>query len=292
MRLIYVGVISMAAAVQLAGCAKGDDAVGGSGGGGAVGGFGGFGAADGGGAVGGTDGGGTGGFDGFAGTAGTGNTGNTGGSGATGGGSCTPPVSGGTCDTFPQCGCAAGQACDVVALTGVTGCVTEGTVQPYAKCDGSSAFCTAGYACVGTACKQFCEQNTDCTSGSCINVVDSNQQPIPGMKVCRAGCALENPGAVCGAGLGCYANNDTPPVTDCAKAGTGTGAGDCSGATEVDPTLCKPSYGCVLPDPNSNATGDCRKWCRVGFTTDCPGLTCKGFNPPFFVDGLEYGVCL
>jgi hypothetical protein len=48
----------------------------------------------------------------------------------------------------------------------------------------------------------------------------------------------------------------------------------------------------VLPDPNDKSIGDCRKWCRTGFSTDCPNAgACTGFQTPLFVDGLEYGVC-
>lgn len=300
MRLTWIVTLAFCVAGGYAtGCAQGDDNIGGG-----VGGVGGVAAFGGGGAGGGTDGGGFGGFGntgggGSAGAAGAGATGGTaggtgatggtaGGTGATGGTTgCTPPVPSGQCDTWPQCGCNAGQACDVGNVTtGATQCVPDGTVQPYKKC-GQNQFCVAGYACVGSACKQYCNTKADCPKGNCFQVMyDDNgtSKPVPEMKVCSAACKLENPAADCGAGLGCYPDNATPVGTDCAAAGTATGPGGCTGTPQNDPTKCAPGYACLQ-------TGDCRKWCRVGFSTDCPSGTCTGFGTPFFVDGLEYGVC-
>ena len=47
-----------------------------------------------------------------------------------------------------------------------------------------------------------------------------------------------------------------------------------------------PGYACLT-------SGDCKHWCRVGFSDCGAGKTCTGFSAPnqLFVDGLEYGVC-
>jgi len=176
----------------------------------------------------------------------------------------------------------------VTSVAGTTQCQAAGTKTPYNACT-TLTDCVAGHACVGGACKSYCEQNTDCTAtnGTCIQVqYDENgtSKPIPGMKVCSKQCKLENPAADCGPGLGCYPDTTvTPTKTDCATAGTSTSPGACLTKT----TECAPGYACLT-------SGDCRKWCRVGFNSDCgTGKTCGAFSAPnqLFVGGIEYGVC-
>lgn len=298
---------ALSACAQAEGVSDGSGAVGGfAGDGGTVGGAGGVGGGAGGaggnvggagGALGGAagtggaagSGGGTGATGGSGGsTGGSGGTGATGGGGTGGTGTCTPPVTGGTCDTFPQCGCTGTQACNVTSEAGTTQCTSAGIVTPYNLCTNLND-CTKGYACVGSACKSYCETNTDCTStgGVCIQVnftSGGTSKPIPGMKVCSKKCELQNPASACGSGLGCYPDvQAVPPKTDCAKAGTATTAGACL----ADSTACAPGYACL-------SNGDCKKWCRVGFTSDCgSGKTCAGWNPPnqIVIDGITYGVC-
>ncbi|MFO0568190.1 MAG: hypothetical protein U0263_21195 [Polyangiaceae bacterium] len=266
---------------------SGGTAVGGSGG--ALGGSGGSGgtSATGGAAGAAGAGGGSGGSTGGAGGTGGGGTGgSSGGSGGTAG--CTPPVAGGLCDTSPQCGCTGTQACNVTSEAGTTQCTPAGTITPYNLCANLND-CTKGYACVGSACKAYCETNTDCasTGGACFQVNFTSagtSKPIPGMKVCSKKCELQNPASACGAGLGCYPDlQAVPPKTDCAKAGTSTAAGACLS----DGTICAPGYACL-------SNGDCKKWCRAQFTSDCPtGKTCAVWQAPnqVIIDGIEYGVC-
>ncbi len=234
--------------------------------------------------------GGTGGVVTEAGFGGTGGTAGTGG-GSGGGASCSPP-SGSPCDTFPQCNCEAGLACDVVDETGATDCVAPGTIEAFRTCSGPST-CAAGLGCVGGVCKPHCESGGDCSPGKCIQVEAPGGGPIPGFKVCTAGCSLTTPALLCGSGLGCFPDETTPTGTDCAPAGTGTGVDGCtSSAGSADPTACAPGYACVAGATATN--WDCRKWCRVGFATDCPAAgVCAGFPPgsELFFDGLEYGVC-
>ncbi len=307
MRLLGI-LLSVSAA--LSGCATSEQGVGGGVGGslpdGSVGGAGGVAGSSSGGSPGGGGLGGLGGSSGSAtggvsgsstgGVAGstTGGGGGTGGTGATGGGGtggagCTPPVAGGLCDTTPQCGCPAGQACDVANFAGITQCVQAGNVPPYNACDGATTKCQAGYACVGGACKLFCESVADCTgpAGDCSQVTytdtSGNPQPIPQMKICAKKCKLESPSADCGATLSCYLTDQTAGKTDCAAAGTGIGAVNCT----TNNSICAPGYVCLT-------SGECRKWCRVGTTADCAaGKACTGFAAPnqIFIGTTEYGVC-
>ncbi len=265
-----------------AGGSTGGTGAGGTGAGGSTGGTGAGGATGGTGAGGSTGGTGAGGS-----TGGTGAGGSTGGTGAggSGGGNCTPPVSGGTCDTAPQCGCTNGQACVVTnPTTGVTGCANPGNVQPNQNC--SSGTCTAGYECVGSACKKYCASAADCGGQDCIQVTytPSGGSPtnIPGMMVCTSGCKLENPGTVCGSGLTCYQSSQTSSATDCGPAGTGTGANGCSAA---NPTACAPGYLCVYDSSNNYS---CAHWCRLGVNSDCPAGTGTCAD---VISDPTYGVC-
>jgi hypothetical protein len=230
-----------------------------------------------------------------AGSSGTGGAGGTGGnagsSGTAGSGSCTPPVAGGACDTWPQCGCNAGMNCDVTGLDGKTACVLAGNVQPYRSCGAANA-CGAGYACIGgdhSVCKQFCESNADCAGSlrECLQVVYAaddagTETPIPEYKVCSAGCALEDSAATCGPDATCYPNA-AATATDCiGDVGTATGPNGCS---STDPFTCAPGYVCLADD-------SCKKWCRVGQVGDCPGSSCGGFSTPLILDGVTYGACL
>lgn len=295
----WVGMVLALSALHLA-CATSDSGVGGvaTGGVGATGGVeGGLGGSAGsvGGAAGTATGGTGGGTGGAAGTA-TGGTGGTptggsgGATGGTGGGTCTPPVAGGLCDTLPQCGCPNGQACDVVTVAGITQCVIAGTVPPYGACDGTNTKCQAGYACVGGACKAFCDTASTCSGGDCLQVTYDNAGTptnIPEMKICSKPCALENPGAACGATLGCYLTDQAAGKTDCATAGTGIGAVNCTAVPATPASTCAPGYVCLT-------SGECRKWCRVGVANDCAaGKLCTGFAAPnqIFIGATEYGVC-
>ena len=174
--------------------------------------------------------------------------------------------------------------------TGTTQCVPAGTTQPYYGCTSATA-CTKGHACVGGACKQYCDSDADCasTSGKCNQVMliktgQSTPSPIPGMKICSKKCDLHNPASACGPGLTCTANTQTLPHTsDCSTGGTATTAGGCAS----NPSACAPGYACLT-------SGDCKKWCRVLFASDCPsGKTCTGFAAPneIVIDGITFGVC-
>ena len=270
----------------LGGFGTGGSAAGGSAGSGNFGNAGGFGNVAGSGNAGGT-----GNVGGTGNAGGSGNVGGVGASGGTGGGTCTPPVAGGTCDTVPQCGCQPGQACTVTSTTGTTGCITAGTQGPFTACTANGA-CQAGYACIGGACKPLCETQADCKlspNAKCRQVMYDNagtSTPIPKMLFCSAACALENP-ASCGTGLACLEDGQNPAGTDCATStGTATGKGGCQKSPNPDPRLCAPGYACLT-------NGDCAKWCRVGKTGDCSSGTCAGFAAPnqLFVYGQEYGVC-
>jgi hypothetical protein len=202
-------------------------------------------------------------------------------------GSCSPP-SGSTCQVFPQCGCMGTQNCNVTSTTGKMSCVASGSAGLHDACTGSGT-CQKGYQCLANICVPFCNSDSDCTiSGSprCktaqyVPTGGTTPMDVPNLKVCLAQCDPLNPTTVCGANKTCFFPYLSDDTTECAAAGTSTVKGGCATNTFA----CAPSYICVND-------GDCFKWCRIGFPSDCPtGRTCTGFMTPITKGGNEYGVC-
>jgi hypothetical protein len=237
--------------------------------------------------------GGSGGSGGSAGDSGAGGSG-----GSAGGGSCTPPVSG-TCDTSPQCGCAAGQTCNVTSFgTGATSCVPAGSAGAWQACS-QIGDCAAGLQCVFGACRPFCEVPADCNDRpgqQCQQVQavygqDGGPADTPGMKICTAQCALEKPDAVCGAGVTCVLDGSS--ITNCYPTdGTGTGPGGCS---QGHGETCAPGYECVgVTDGQMVTSYGCYHWCRLGQAKlDCPTSTwtCQALTNSPIVGSTTYGIC-
>ena len=221
---------------------------------------------------------------GTAGTGGTGgSTGGTGGStGGTGGtgGTCMAPVSG-PCDTSPQCGCPAGQACDLADFTGATACFPSQNVPISSYCSYVQGECVPGASCFTFGCKKLCEVNADCPSyGKCVQG-EQNGSPVPHWKLCTDQCLPWNPSATCGAGLTCSfwsSEGVNPGATVCQKSiSTST-------TTCTPPLHCAPGYTCL-------ADNMCYKFCRVG-GSDCPSsYTCFSLGAGYFVGTTEVGIC-
>jgi hypothetical protein len=198
-------------------------------------------------------------------------------------GSCTPASgSGSTCGTFPQCGCASGENCDVKTTAGMAACTPAGSVGVNDACSDFGQ-CVKGTSCVGGLCRPFCGGDGDCTSpgpGACKPVQDSSGASIPGFQVCLTTCDPLNPSAACGS-QGCTLDGEGSSA--CVGAGSATGTGACSS----DPNACAPGYVCL-------SSGDCLHWCRVGgSSSDCSGTggTCQSFSTPVYKGSVEYGVC-
>src|SRR5687767_2270548 len=94
------------------------------------------------------------------------------------------------CSLVPQCGCAAGEACDLDPDnlgTGGTLCRGAGSGTTSTICT-SDENCAAGYGCVGfgggSTCTEFCDDDTDCAGGGSICAITlvygTPSMPVPG----------------------------------------------------------------------------------------------------------------
>lgn len=202
-------------------------------------------------------------------------------------GMCSPPA-GSPCGIFPQCGCTGTQNCNVTATTGKTSCVASGSAGLHETCTATGQ-CQKGMQCIANVCLPFCNTESDCTiSGSprCKSVQfvptgSTTPSDVPGLKLCLAQCDVLNPTTVCGANKSCFFPYLSDDTTECMAAGTSTVKGGCAS----NDFACAPGYTCV-------GTGDCFKWCRIGFPGDCPtGRMCTGFMTPILKGGVEHGVC-
>lgn len=205
--------------------------------------------------------------------------------------SCLPPTTQSACDTAPQCGCEPGQKCDVTDLdTGKATCVDDGTVQPYHSCNPFLARCKVGSACLGGACKPYCESDADCAGANskCKQVElykNGTSTLVPGMFTCTAGCDPVSPGLVCGSGLTCsFAGTGT---TDCYSSGTGVGAGACNQNSGL---ACAPGYTCINTTQQTGGYS-CLKWCRLTANDCSNGFVCKDLTSKPVLGGVEYGAC-
>ncbi len=227
----------------------------------------------------------------------TGSAGDTGsptdtGSGDTGSGDTGPtdtgckPADGAACTFAPQCGCGTGLNCDVTSVDGSASCVPAGAKTLGQSCKDLGE-CAKGLTCVFGACQAFCASPSDCpkAGSACLPVLyyDSTTKTtkaIPGFTDCAAPCDPLAPSKVCGAGPNCLFADATH--TTCAGGGTGVGASACS---STNPFSCAPGYLCL-------STNECRRWCRIGFSGDCPsGKTCGALTDHPKLSGVEYGVC-
>src|SRR5207237_10755948 len=104
------------------------------------------------------------------------------------------------CGLAPQCGCSAGQTCDVTDDTGTTACVTAGSGPTASPCT-RQADCAAGLTCVLGACRPYCatasQACTGASVGTCFDAVTTAGGPIPNKNVCTIACDPRAPTA-CG----------------------------------------------------------------------------------------------
>ncbi|MBW2528412.1 MAG: hypothetical protein JRI23_29825 [Deltaproteobacteria bacterium] len=207
-------------------------------------------------------------------------TSTTTGGGASGGAGGSGPTS---CSLWPEGAdsCPESQKCTVVnESTGQTQCVPAGAVPSWARC-ATDADCQSRLWCDhgSGVCKPICQSEGQCPAGaSCVQANAPGGGAIPGLQICTAYCDPLNP-------LSCNQSNGTTNCLygnlgfDCFASGTSGLLAGCSGFLSCGP-------------PNTCHLGLCRPWCDtlLGSCT-FPLLTCYGYSPPIFYDGVEVGYC-
>ncbi len=197
----------------------------------------------------------------------------------------SPPCGESPCQLVaPQCGCAAGLACQRPFGDDPTRqCIAPGARLPGETCM-LNAECTTGYACVaggGTVgmCEPFCRASADCAPDTfCRELIVTSED----IGTCATRCdPVANTG--CPPSLGCMVSTtrDVPARSFvtwsfCANAGAALGA-------PCPSFVCEGGAACV--------DDICRRVCDVA-TPSCPTGSCRSFVPATVIGGRELGYCL
>lgn len=205
---------------------------------------------------------------------------------------CTPPVEGGECGTFPQCGCLPMLACDVSDTSGHTKCVVDQGRKLGALCDQLFSGCSVGLTCVDQTCKKFCMSTRNCDNGGgCIQVRFKSGDAyydIPNMKVCTDQCDFMRPDQICDLGATCV---PALPVL-----GVQPGYSVCKLSKVTEPN-CEQSEDCS-PGKGCGEDHQCHSWCKANLPLACPPLQkCKPFKVNdvygyYYVGEEPFGLCL
>ena len=201
-------------------------------------------------------------------------------------GTCTSTCSESPCRLVsPQCGCSAGQACDLSG--GTRGCFAAGTRTEAQACDSTNR-CAAGLTCSGPSsapfCARYCATDADCPAGGgSICLMEINDS---------SGAVLAN---LCGIDCDPRTNTGCRSSTACSIRGVRSGTNEAvTWCRAVDPpfpfpictdTTCPAGQVCT-------GSGACAAYCRVGVASDCPApQICTQFTDRPRVGGVEYGYC-
>jgi hypothetical protein len=212
------------------------------------------------------------------------------------------------CSILPQCGCGEANACDIdFSDNNGTACRVISTPGTQTSSCTAPAQCDAGFVCLGgsqfASCKKYCEVDADCGTprGKCVITISANGTPIAGIpKACSSNCdPMLSAAAVCPANSKCglfTASSDgmTHHIADCSPAGSLGQGGNCKVGSTGDDKLCASGHLCTTTDGGTTYT--CRKICRgptqpQSANADCNNQNCIGFNTPFDLAGVIYGVC-
>jgi hypothetical protein len=178
---------------------------------------------------------------------------------------CEPSIKGAKCDLVSQCGCDAGEKCELKAAPGTTSltptCVADlGTSAPYGDCDGDTD-CPAQYVCIEPGlCIPYCNMEADCgkaVKSKCDTVVDTVGKVIAGVHICAAVCSKDTD---------CLSNDMFCNPTDntcVAKPKPGGACNDTSG--------CAGAAKCITE--GTATTGICHDPCTKGI--DCNSGCCQ-----------------
>ena len=184
----------------------------------------------------------------------------------------------------PQCGCAAGQSCDV--RSSVQACFAAGTGTEGQPCANDTNPCAPGLTCTGSPgyCVYYCRTDSDCPSGggSICGLKRVNDDGITLAKMCGIDCdPVHNTGC----------RSDTTCEIASVREGTREAVTRCIGFTEAFPLpICLP--GSCPSGQFCFDVSTCKKYCRIGMRSDCPSpQVCTTLAARPQIDGTEYGYC-
>ncbi|HET8935738.1 MAG TPA: hypothetical protein VFN67_19960 [Polyangiales bacterium] len=216
---------------------------------------------------------------------------------------------GNECDPFRQCGCEAGNHCQVIGDDQRAKCRPIGTSAAWGACKAASQ-CPEGQTCDRGSCRPYCKDDKGCEDGSCVPLIAPDGEASKRYNVCWKHCdAKQNPSACAdgtscrplktprGAmGAFCAAAADPCPSVEDGKCDEAKGTGACVDGTDkkdccerAEGSACDPVGQCGCPagstcflDPDTHKgacsvpiTGQRTQGEHCGAPTECkPGLVC------------------
>lgn len=215
------------------------------------------------------------------------------------------PLHGGVCNLIDNCGCDAGQTCQLELKPGDPCNVIEvchastGTLPTGAECDPSNDQCAPGSSCLTnsltgeSSCYKWCDGDEDCDAGhGCtISITYEMGGECPDLtllyKACDLGCP---PDAACDpfTGTGCSGTSNSClydidcSILFCAPSGAHAIGEECS-----DTNMCVIGAECLTTD--GGVTSYCYAFCDDSHA--CAEGTCQVFSPPYS-GNPSLGVCV
>lgn len=189
-------------------------------------------------------------------------------------------------DLLEQFLCGVGRKCTLTNGTSTVGCADAGGTPAYASCSGEFPDdCEVGTLCSSAAgtyqCLPFCDQpGSFCEGGRCGDVVVASSGSVS-VYLCEPADTCDPVTDVlslsgCDASEACYVASVGEGLTFCEPEGTADAGSPCA-----NDFSCAQGYSCFGPPGD----GVCRKVCRAGTDSDCPGTqSCGPLND-------TYGIC-
>jgi hypothetical protein len=203
------------------------------------------------------------------------------------------------CSLYEQCGCDAGEACDLdtTAFSEGRGACRQadasGTADAYCT---ATTDCAVGYSCLGGQCRNLCDDEDDCDGNRCnIRVrytAGGTTAYVPGVQACAKVCDIadETPDG-CPDGMACRFMKDAAGYySDCDRATAGGVSGTTCTAGGIE---CAPGHGCFTI---SAGVLECREMCAVTINgspaaDSCSTGTCTALSAGMQIGTTNYGYC-
>lgn len=204
---------------------------------------------------------------------------------------CCPPAGAyhSSCDPAPQCGCQAGEKCDLRGVDAQAYCGPAGSGGDLDECE-LNRDCMAGYVCTNSGCNRYCDGPGDrlCSPTGACKLLQSESVTAP-VFACTRTCDPTSPETTNGPFHACRSGQRCEPATDgnsdCLPGGgEGRRGAACNKSAKADSSLCAPGFGCV------SATLSCQPFCKVG-ANDCEVGACVPDPDRKFAASTEIGHC-